>query len=166
MSKIVQLDSLRDILEKRGDKKVVFTNGCFDILHVGHIRFFKECKKEGDILIVGLNSDISVKRIKGFCRPIICQEDRAEILESIEHIDYIVIFETDTPESLIYFIKPDVLVKGTDWESEKIVGANFVEQNGGKIIRVPHTKPISTTNIIETILARFKDQCICKLIES
>jgi D-beta-D-heptose 7-phosphate kinase/D-beta-D-heptose 1-phosphate adenosyltransferase len=165
MSKIIELDSLRNILDERGDKKVVFTNGCFDILHVGHVRFLKECKKEGDILIVGLNSDRSVSNIKGICRPIVSAEDRAEILEAIEFIDYIIIFDENTPQTLIYAIKPDVLVKGVDWEESNIVGGEFVKSLGGHVARVSHTKQTSSTNIIYSILRKFGKEGSCNLPE-
>lgn len=165
MSKIIELDSLRKILDERGDKKVVFTNGCFDILHAGHVRFLKECKKEGDILIVGLNSDRSVSKIKGICRPILSLEDRGEILEAIEYIDYIVTFDDNTPQSLIYFIKPDVLAKGADWDEDRIVGGEHVKANGGRIVRVIHTKATSSSNIIYSILRKFGKEGTCSIPE-
>jgi len=165
MSKIIELDSLRKILDERGDKKVVFTNGCFDILHAGHVRFLKSCKEEGDILIVGLNSDRSVSQLKGICRPIVSASDRAEILEAIEFVDYIVTFDDNTPQGLIYFIKPDVLVKGADWDGDKIVGSDYVTSNGGSVVRVPHTKATSSSNIIYSILRKFGKEGSCNLPE-
>ena len=165
MSKIIEFDALRKVLDEKGDKKIVFTNGCFDILHAGHVRFLKECKKEGDILIVGLNSDRSVRNIKGICRPILELEDRAEILEAIEYIDYIVIFDDNTPQGLIYFIKPDVLVKGADWDEDRIVGGEHVKSNGGKVVRVRHTKATSSSNIIYSILRKFGKDGTCSIPE-
>jgi len=165
MSKFIELDSLRKILDERGDKKVVFTNGCFDILHAGHVRFLKSCKEEGDILVVGLNSDRSVSQLKGICRPIISQQDRAEILEAIEHVDYVIIFDEDTPQGLIYFIKPDVLIKGVDWDETKIVGGEFVKSNGGSVSRIPHTRTISSTSIIYSIIRKFGKAGTCTIPE-
>jgi D-beta-D-heptose 7-phosphate kinase/D-beta-D-heptose 1-phosphate adenosyltransferase len=165
MSKIIELDKLKLILDERGDKKVVFTNGCFDILHAGHVRCLKSCKEEGDILVVGLNSDRSVNKNKGICRPIITQEDRAEILEALVFIDYIVIFDDDTPYNLIQQIKPDVLIKGVDWDENKIVGGEFVKAYGGTIVRIPHTKQTSSTNIIYSILRKFGKDGTCSIPE-
>jgi len=166
MSKFIELDSLRKILDERGDKKVVFTNGCFDILHAGHVRFLKSCKEEGDILIVGVNSDRSVSNLKGVCRPIIPEKDRIEILEAIQYVDYIILFDDNTPQAIIYFLKPDVLVKGADWDEQKIVGGEFVKDNGGRIIRIPHTRTTSSTAIIYSILMKFCKGDRCKLSKS
>ena len=137
-------------------KKIVFTNGCFDIIHKGHIKLLFDAKSLGDVLFVGLNSDLSIKRIKGEKRPIIPQKERAIVLSSISAVDFIVIFEEDTPEKIIKSIKPDIIVKGEDWEEERIVGADFVKERGGKIIRIKLEKGNSTTQIIETILERYK----------
>ena len=148
------LEELLSILqeERKKGKKIVFTNGCFDIIHAGHVDYLERAKKLGDILVVGLNSDDSVKRIKGKKRPINPQEQRAKVLSSLKPVDYVVIFEEDTPEKLIKAIKPDVLVKGGDWPIEKIVGKEFVESYGGKVLTIPFTYNVSTTEIIKKIV--------------
>lgn len=139
---------LKEILQKAkaSGKRIVFTNGCFDIIHKGHVRYLREAKKLGDILVVGLNSDQSVKRIKPG-RPINNEEDRAEVLSSLEMVDYVVIFEEDTPYEIIKFLKPHILVKGGDWKVEDIVGSDLVE----KTISLPYVEGISTTGIIKRI---------------
>ncbi len=154
---LLSLPELLRILEeeRRKGKKIVFTNGCFDIIHAGHVDYLKKAKALGDILVVGLNSDNSIKRIKGEKRPIIPQEMRAEVLSSLKPVDFVVIFEEDTPENLIKAIRPDILVKGGDWELNKIVGKDFVESYGGKVLTIPFTYDISTTEIINTILERY-----------
>jgi len=137
-------------LKKKG-KKIVFTNGCFDLLHPGHIYYLKEAKKKGSILILGLNSDSSVRKLKGKGRPLIPQKDRAELLANFEFIDYITIFDEDTPERLIKQISPDVLVKGGDYRRKEIVGGKFVEEKGGKVLIIPFLKGHSTTKLIKKI---------------
>ncbi len=146
-------DNLRAILEKlrTEGKIIVFTNGCFDIIHVGHIKLLFEAKKQGDILIVGINDDDSVRRLKGKDRPILPLFARQIILASIEAVDYVVPFSEDTPENLIKEIEPNVLVKGEDWAEDKIVGADFVKSKGGKIVRIKLVEGFSTSNIIKTI---------------
>ncbi len=133
-------------------KRIVFTNGCFDILHAGHVYYLKEARSLGDILIVGLNSDSSIRKIKGDDRPIIPQMDRAELLAALGCVDYVVIFDEPTPLRLIESIKPDVLVKGDDWKEEDIVGRDIVVGSGGKVVRIPLRKGISTTAIIRRIV--------------
>lgn len=133
------------------DKKIVFTNGCFDILHVGHARYLKEAKKTGDILVLALNSDASVRAIKGGKRPIIPENERAEMLASLEVIDFITIFSETTPLKLIEYLKPDVLVKGGDWAEENVVGRESVTSWGGQVVIIPEIKGASTTNIVEKI---------------
>jgi D-beta-D-heptose 7-phosphate kinase/D-beta-D-heptose 1-phosphate adenosyltransferase len=153
-SKVISLKKIvkiRKELKKEG-KKVVFTNGCFDILHKGHVYLLKRAKKLGDILIVGLNSDSSVKRIKGEKRPIFSVRDRAFVLSSIDVVDYIVIFNEDTPLKVIKAIEPDVLVKGADWDKKSIVGREIVESLGGRVVRIPVLKGFSTTSVIEKLL--------------
>ena len=145
-----KLVSIRTSLRKR-KKKVVFTNGCFDILHVGHIIYLRKAKSYGDILIVGLNRDSSVRRIKGPMRPLLSERDRAEMLSELACIDYIVLFSDDTPQRLIATLKPDVLVKGSDWSLDRIVGRDVLAQYGGKVKRVRLIKGKSTTNIIKKI---------------
>ncbi len=151
---LVSLERLLEILkeERRKGKRVVFTNGCFDVIHAGHVDYLEKAKNLGDILVVGLNSDHSIRRIKGEKRPIIPQEMRAKVLSSLKPVDYVVIFEEDTPAKLIEAIKPDVLVKGGDWPLEKIVGKDFVESYGGKVLTIPFEYDISTSQIIEKII--------------
>ena len=133
------------------NKKIVFTNGCFDILHRGHIEYLTKAKEFGDVLIVGLNSDTSVKRLKGKDRPINSESDRARILDALKPVDYVVIFEEDTPLRLIQMVKPDVLVKGGDYKFEEIVGSEFVMSYGGKVEIIPFVEGKSTTKIIQKI---------------
>ncbi len=150
---IVELKELLELLEKvRGKKKIVFTNGCFDILHAGHADYLNKAKSLGDILVVGINSDASVRRIKGEKRPILPQHMRAYLLDNLKPVDYVVIFEEDTPLELIKAIKPDVLVKGADWDLERIVGADFVLSYGGRVERIPFSFDISTSKVIERVL--------------
>jgi len=141
-------------LKARG-KKIVFTNGCFDILHYGHVRYLENAKAGGDILIVGLNSDASVKKIKGKGRPVVNQNDRARVLAGLASVDYVVIFAEDTPLQTIRMLKPDVLIKGADWNKDKIVGADLVSSYGGKVATVELAKGRSTTNLIKKIAALY-----------
>ncbi len=141
----------RKLKEERVGKRIVFTNGCFDVLHAGHVRYLNKARTLGDILIVGLNSDASVKKIKGRGRPVLPEAERAEILSALEAVDYCVLFKEPTPEKLIRKIVPDVLVKGADWKEGEIVGAEIVKKNGGRVARVRLVKGKSTTNIIEKI---------------
>ena len=156
-AKVVTVDKLVSGLEevRQADKKIVFTNGCFDILHVGHVRYLAAARSEGDLLVVGLNSDTSVRSIKGEGRPLVSQDQRAEVLASLVCVDYVVIFDESDPLRLIQMIKPDILVKGADWGEENIIGAEFVKSRGGKIIRAELVPEISTTRIIERIVKRF-----------
>ena len=150
--KTVSLSSLlKSLGNLRKGKKIVFTNGCFDILHAGHVRYLKKAKSLGDILVVGLNSDKSIKRIKGKDRPIVSEGERAEVLSGLESVDYVVLFSDDTPIKLIEKIKPNVLVKGSDWKKGKIVGEDFVKSMGGKTVRARLVQGKSTTNIIKKI---------------
>lgn len=132
-------------------KRIVFTNGVFDILHPGHLRYLEQARALGDVLIVGLNADASVRRNKGEERPINPQEERAEILEALECVDAVVLFEDDTPDRIIKAIQPDILVKGADWGEHAIVGRDTVEAGGGRVVRVPVEPGFSTTAIIEKI---------------
>lgn len=134
---------------KSQNKKIVFTNGCFDLLHVGHVRYLQEARRLGDILVVGVNSDASVKVLKGPTRPVQSEADRAEILAALGCVDYTVVFNEDTPAKLIESVKPDILVKGGDWKPEQIVGADFVQKNGGKIMSLQFVDGKSTTKLIE-----------------
>lgn len=142
-------DFLKDIESLRKNKKIVFTNGCFDLLHVGHIRYLKEARKLGDYLVVGVNSDASVKELKGPTRPIQNQDDRAEILAALEAVNATVIFTESTPERLIKNVKPDILVKGGDWTVDQIVGGHFVQSYGGQVMSLQFVEGRSTTKIIE-----------------
>jgi len=153
---IVELKELLELLEKvRGKKKIVFTNGCFDILHAGHADYLNKAKSLGDILVVGINSDASVRRIKGEKRPVLPQQMRAYLLDNLKPVDYVVIFEEDTPLELIKAIKPDVLVKGADWDLERIVGADFVLSYGGRVESIPFSFDISTSKVIERVLGLY-----------
>lgn len=147
---------LTDLLEElkvlRPHKRVVFTNGCFDIIHAGHVDYLEKAKSLGDILVVGLNSDASVRRIKGQKRPILPQYMRAKVLTALKPVDYVVIFDEDTPIKLIEAIKPDVLVKGGDWTPDRIVGRELVESYGGKVVVIPIEFDVSTTKIVERIV--------------
>lgn len=149
--KILNLEMVGTFRKDHADKKIVFTNGCFDILHIGHIRYLQEAAKLGDILIVGLNSDESVRRLKGPERPINSENDRAEMLASLGFVDYVTIFEDDTPLELINTIQPDILVKGGDYVPEEVVGREVVEKRGGKLVLLPFIEGRSTTRIIEKI---------------
>jgi D-glycero-beta-D-manno-heptose 1-phosphate adenylyltransferase len=133
------------------NKKIVFTNGCFDILHLGHVRYLADARKLGDVLFVGLNSDSSVKGLKGPTRPVQNQADRAEILLSLKMVDAVSVFDEPTPLELIKLVRPDVLVKGGDWQPDKIVGRDFVESYGGKVRSLPFVKGHSTTSLVEKI---------------
>ena len=133
---------------KAAGKKIMFTNGCFDIIHAGHVEYLQEAAELGDILIIGLNSDNSVKRLKGKNRPINSQINRAKVLSALATISYVVIFEDDTPYMLIDHIKPDVLVKGGDWKPEEIVGADIVLANGGSVRSLSYKEGYSTSSII------------------
>lgn len=135
-------------------KKIVFTNGCFDLLHVGHIRYLAQAKKLGDFLIIGLNSDSSVKELKGENRPINSFEDRATLLSAIESVDLVIMFEEQTPENLIKDIVPDILVKGEDYNIEDIVGYQTVMQNGGQVKTLSFYDGYSSTNYINKIKKR------------
>ncbi len=136
---------------KNAGEKVVFTNGCFDILHFGHVSYLRKAKALGDRLIIGLNTDASVKKLKGPDRPVHHERDRAEVLAELASVDAIVFFGEDTPEKLIHALKPDVLVKGADWEKADIVGGKFVESYGGKVRRIKFEEGRSTTKTIEKL---------------
>ena len=154
---ITDIDEILKITRnaKRNKQKIVFTNGCFDIIHSGHCKYLNEAKKIGDILIVGLNSDASIKRIKGETRPINDENNRAFVLTSLRSVDYVVLFDEDTPYNLINTIVPNVLVKGSDYDVKDIVGADIVIQNGGEVITIPLVVGLSTTNIISKIQNKY-----------
>lgn len=152
MGKIVSVDELKkDLTPDRKNKKVVFTNGCFDILHVGHVSYLQRARSLGDFLVVGLNADASVKKLKGPTRPIQCEEDRAVILAALECVDYVVLFSEDTPKNLIEKVNPEVLVKGGDWPVDKIVGADYVLAIGGQVKSLPFIEGKSSSSIIEKV---------------
>jgi D-beta-D-heptose 7-phosphate kinase/D-beta-D-heptose 1-phosphate adenosyltransferase len=142
---------IRRKLKKEG-KKVVFTNGCFDLLHGGHVRLFEEAKKQGDVLVVALNDDASVRKIKGAARPIFPLAERWEILEAIEAIDFLTSFSETTPERIIAALLPDVLVKGGDWKPDEVVGKKEVKAAGGKVVIVPYLKGHSSSSISKKII--------------
>jgi len=143
---------------KRSGKRIVFTNGCFDILHVGHVRYLEEAKSLGDVLVVGINSDRSVRGLKGPRRPILPVEERGEILSGLGCTDYITVFEEPTPFDLISLLQPDVLVKGGDWTPEQVVGREVVEGSGGRVVILPFVEGSSTTNIIDVILEKYEER--------
>jgi D-beta-D-heptose 7-phosphate kinase/D-beta-D-heptose 1-phosphate adenosyltransferase len=153
VDKIKTQGQLKEILRslKKEGKRVAFTNGCFDIVHCGHIKYLEDAKRLADILVVGLNSDASIRRIKGNGRPINKQSDRAKILAALSCVDYVAIFGEDTPLKLIKSVRPDVLIKGADWRIKKIAGADFVRSYGAKALTVPYLKGYSTTGLIERI---------------
>jgi rfaE bifunctional protein nucleotidyltransferase chain/domain len=157
MGHVYTMSELREQRErwKREQKSVVFTNGVFDILHRGHVDYLSKAKALGDILIVGLNSDASVKRIKGELRPIVRQEDRAFVLAGLASVDAVCLFEEDTPFNIISTIVPDTLVKGADYTLDTIVGRDVVESAGGSVRTIEFVPDRSTTSIVDTILQRF-----------
>ena len=156
--KIKKREDLRRIVEdfKTKGKRIVFTNGCFDLLHIGHIRYLEEAKSLGDILVVGVNSDRSVRNLKGPNRPILPEEERAEILSGLESVNYITIFDEPTPLELISSLQPHILAKGGDWTKETTVGKEVVERLGGEVVILPFIEGSSTSNVIETILKRYE----------
>ena len=152
--KLKNLDELAALAAqaRQNGKSVVFTNGCFDILHRGHVHVLRQAKAAGDLLIVALNSDRSVQEIKGANRPVLPETDRIELIGAMEMVDYVIIFDEPDPYKLIAAIKPNVLVKGGDWSAEKIIGADVVEQAGGRVVVIPYLKGFSSSAIIERIL--------------
>lgn len=156
VSKLFTLKRLRPVLEKlrRQGKKIVFTNGCFDILHAGHVMYLDQAKRFGDFLVLGLNSDESVRKIKGPERPINILKDRATVLSGLSSVDAVVVFEEETPHQLIVKVRPDVLVKGADWKVEDIAGAKEVLAGGGTIRRIRLLKGRSTTHVIHQLKKR------------
>jgi len=156
-SKFKTIPELKETVEaiRKTGGKVVFTNGCFDILHVGHVRYLKDAKALGDYLVIALNSDRSVKGLKGSKRPIVPQTERAEVLASLGSVDFVTIFDEPDPYNVINELKPDFLVKGGDWGEGEIIGSDIVENNGGKVLRIPFVEGSSSTNIVETIIERY-----------
>ncbi len=149
--RVLNSDTLHTAVEqfRSENKKIIFTNGCFDLLHIGHVTYLEEAKKLGDILIVGINTDDSVKKLKGPSRPIQNENDRCRILAALKAVDHTILFSEETPLNLIKSIKPDVLVKGGDWKTEQIIGSDFVISNGGMVKSLGFVGNKSTTAIIE-----------------
>jgi len=157
LKKVQPISNIESIAEgyRQEGQTIVFTNGCFDLLHVGHVRYLQQARSYGDCLVVGVNSDRSVKVLKGEKRPIVNQDYRAELLAALESVSLVVIFDELDPLRLISLVKPDILVKGADWGPQHIIGREFVEQNGGQVIRLPLVPEMSTTHLINTIRDRF-----------
>lgn len=153
MTKILSIDALITARQQLGEegKRLVFTNGCFDLLHPGHVSYLSRARSLGDALVVALNSDRSVRSIKGEGRPILNQQERAEVIAALEAVDYVTIFDDETPRELIAAVLPDVLVKGGDWALDEIVGREEVEAAGGRVLSLPYIEGSSTTDIIERI---------------
>ena len=149
-----ELKKIRKDLKEKG-KKVVFTNGCFDLIHAGHVDYLTKAKEFGDVLIVAVNSDESIRRIKGKTRPITPLSERGFVLSNLKAVDYVTPFEEDTPFEIIKDLVPDILVKGADWSIENIVGRDTVESNGGEVKTIEFVNNQSTSNIIKIILERF-----------
>jgi D-beta-D-heptose 7-phosphate kinase/D-beta-D-heptose 1-phosphate adenosyltransferase len=148
--KIVGAEALTGIVATARDanQRVVFTNGCFDLLHVGHVRSLATARAAGDLLVVGLNSDASVQRLKGPSRPLVAEDARAEVLAALESVSYVTVFDDDTPAQLIALVQPDVLVKGGDWAPQDVVGREVVEKRGGRVLIVPLADGFSTTDLL------------------
>lgn len=149
--KILKRGELGRFREENRKRKIVFTNGCFDLLHRGHVEILARAKALGDVLVVGVNTDASTKRLKGSSRPLVREDDRAYVLAGLEAVDYVVLFDEDTPLETIRELEPDVLVKGDEYARGGIVGADFVEEHGGRVERIPMLKGFSTTSLIEKI---------------
>ena len=155
MNKIYSKEKLAERLDRHRNRgeSIVFTNGCFDILHVGHTRYLREAKKMGDVLVVALNSDSSVRAIKGEQRPLVPENERADVVASLESVDYVTVFDQSTPLELIEYLKPDILVKGGDWAEKDVIGRESVRRRGGKVVIIPEIEGVSTTNIIEKVIS-------------
>jgi len=151
---LAEIKSLRKQF-KQQNKKVVFTNGVFDLIHAGHVDYLTKAKVLGDILIVGMNTDASVRKIKGDKRPILKQDERAFIISNIKAVDYVAFFNEDTPKEIIDEIIPDILVKGADWSIDKIIGRETVEKNGGEVKTIEFVNDQSTSKIIESIKNKY-----------
>ncbi|MBU2489674.1 MAG: D-glycero-beta-D-manno-heptose 1-phosphate adenylyltransferase [Proteobacteria bacterium] len=156
-SKVLSILQLKEEVArvKSSGRTVVFTNGCFDLIHAGHVRYLAEARAQGDVLVVGVNSDASVAAIKGPSRPLVPQDQRVEVVAALESVTWAILFDDDTPEALIREILPQVLVKGADWPEDQIAGAATVKAAGGRVVRVPLEGSLSTTGIIRKILATF-----------
>lgn len=150
-NKIVEPSFFTEHEEELHRQKIVFTNGCFDLLHVGHVTYLAQAKALGDVLVIGLNTDASVRRLKGPNRPVNAQDARALLLAALESVDFVVFFDEDTPYNIITQVKPDILVKGGDYEIDNIVGGDFVRARGGQVLTIPFVDGFSTSNILEQI---------------
>lgn len=154
MGKILSQEALKKEIDglRMAGKKIAFTNGCFDILHVGHVRYLQEARKAGDVLVLAVNSDSSVRAIKGEKRPLVPEAERADVLAALESVSYVTIFDESTPLALIEFLRPDVIIKGGDWAEKDVIGRASVAQWGGKVTIIPEIPGASTTNIVEKII--------------
>ncbi len=157
MSKIKDLAELVPIVRglQREGKQVVFTNGCFDLLHLGHIRLLQQGKSLGDVLVVGVNSDSSMRQIKGEARPIVPADERLEVLSALEVVDHLFLFDEPDPGNAIAQLRPDILVKGGDWREEEVVGRDTVQSYGGRVVTLPYYGDHSTTKLIELVVERY-----------
>ena len=157
LNKIRTLEAAKDRCNqmKRTGKRIVFTNGCFDILHPGHTRYLAAARELGDFLVVAINSDASVRNIKGPKRPIIDEQARAELVAALECVDMVLIFEEDNPLRVIQNLLPDILVKGGDWAADEIIGSDVVKNRGGEVKRIPLVTGCSTTDIIDKVVQRY-----------
>jgi len=155
-NKVIRLPILKRRLAalRRQGKRIVFTNGCFDLIHPGHVRYLRAAKRLGDVLVVGLNSDASVRRLKGPTRPLVPQRDRCEVMAALEMVDFVTVFGEDTPYNLIKRVQPDVLVKGGDWQPDQIVGADIVRARGGRVRSLRFATGYSTTALVRRIAAQ------------
>ncbi|HEY2386674.1 MAG TPA: D-glycero-beta-D-manno-heptose 1-phosphate adenylyltransferase [Candidatus Binatia bacterium] len=153
LDKIVGREQLTALVADahRAGRRVVFTNGCFDLLHVGHVRYLAAARDAGDLLVVGLNDDASVRRLKGPSRPLVAEQARAEVIAALAAVDYATLFGEDTPYALIAAVQPDVLVKGADWAADQVVGRDVVEARGGRVILIPVVEGFSTTTLVERL---------------
>jgi rfaE bifunctional protein nucleotidyltransferase chain/domain len=160
MNKLLSWEELKREVERLRDegKSIAFTNGCFDILHVGHVRYLREARKAGDVLVLALNSDASVRALKGEKRPLVPQTERAEVVASLTSVDYVTLFDETTPLKLIEYLRPDLLVKGGDWKEEQIVGRDAVRSWGGRVVVCAMTEGASTTNIVQKILRTYGNE--------
>jgi D-beta-D-heptose 7-phosphate kinase/D-beta-D-heptose 1-phosphate adenosyltransferase len=151
--KLKSLDELKGLIAaaKTKGEIVVFTNGCFDLLHRGHLHLLREAKALGDLLVVAVNSDRSVKLIKGLARPIVSETDRVELIAALEMVDYVLSFDEPDPYHIVSFLRPNIIVKGGDWSAAQVVGGDLVQRNGGKVVVIPYLKGFSTTEIIAKI---------------
>jgi len=156
-SKVFERKKLAKLLARLRNKgkKIIFTNGCFDLLHAGHVRYLNKAKQYGDVLVVAINTDASVRRLKGKNRPLVSQQERAEVLGGLAAIDYVTFFNEETPEAIISELKPQVLVKGADYKIKDIVGNLYMKKNKGRVVRIPLAKGLSSSNIINDIVRKY-----------